>query len=341
MPESWRTRPMSRAERRLWRQIRARVGRTTPGMQRAIELSFDNIRDILTESEIIRLLDSTRSDAFITSLVDELEANRAFDPTRVRLLADVQAATNAFMLDLPGGGRVSGQSIAAFNLLNDRTREAVRQLDSRVMRSLIDELRETMREAARIGLERGEGSRTIARRVRRSIGLAPNQLGHIERFRAKLLTGDFKGAFSNRLRDKRFDRTLRRLISEGGRLSPDQVNKMTAAYTRKWLRHNSEVHARTAMNDAQRLGRHLATVGAIENGILPAGRMFSRWSSSGDSRVRQTHDDPPTGVHGQVVRFGTPFATGDVVPGASEWGCRCIKVDFIHPGNPVTEPPTL
>ena len=53
--------------------------------------------------------------------------------------------------------------------------------------------------------------------------------------------------------------------------------------------------------------------------------MFSRWSASNDGKVRPLHQQ----MDGYVVKFGDPFPTGDVIPGASEWGCRCIKVDFI------------
>ena len=53
---------MSDAERRLWRQLRARVGRLAPEMQTAIEHSFTIVRDSLSISEMARLAEGTRAD---------------------------------------------------------------------------------------------------------------------------------------------------------------------------------------------------------------------------------------------------------------------------------------
>lgn len=325
---------MSAGERRLWNQIRQRAGRLAPELQREIEKGFRTVRDNLSTAEMARLIDGARSEAFITGLFDDASINRAFDPARARLIASVGDATGGFIRELPGGGKVGGAVVSGFNVLDPRIREAVGKLDTRVMSSLRGEIRETVREAYRQGITAGHAPNKIARTIRDTVGLAPNQLEVVVNFRKALEAGDYSKAFRYRLRDKRFDRTLAKLKASGAAPTTAQVNRMTAAYHARRLTQNARVHATTAANDSQRLGRHLATQAGIDNGILPAELMRSRWSSSGDGKERPTHAE----ANGEVVRFGDPFSTGDVIPGASEWGCRCIKVDFVARPTSATVP---
>ncbi len=331
MPSNWQTRPMSAGERRLWRKLKTQAAQFSPAMQRAIERSFDAVRLSLSVSEMTALLETTRSDAFVTALLGDAELNKSFNPARARLIATTEAATNGFIRDLPGGFAAT----SGFNVLDPRVLEAIDKLDTRVMKFLRGDIRETARAVYRAGIEKGLGAETIARQVRSTIGLAPNQFQQIANFREALEAGDIKKAFRYTLRDKRFDRTLAKL-AQGTPPTPAQIDKMTAAYQRARMVSNAKIHARTAVNDSQRLGKHLATQAGIDSGALPpADQMRSRWSASGDDRVRPTH----VAAHGEVVRFGEPFSTGDVIPGASEWQCRCIKIDFVaRPKSGLTKP---
>ena len=59
---------MSAGERRLWHQIKQRAGALTPELQRAIEQSFNVVRDSLTAAEMAKLVAGARSEAFVTAL---------------------------------------------------------------------------------------------------------------------------------------------------------------------------------------------------------------------------------------------------------------------------------
>lgn len=322
---------MSAAERRLWRQIKTEAARLTPEMQRSIERSFELLRDSLSVGEMAKLAEGVRADAFVSALLEDAALDRAFNPARARLIASVQASAAGLIRTFPEGGAIA----AGFNVLDPRVAEAIRVLDTRVMQSLRQEVRETVRTAFATGIEAGLPPLTIARRVRDSIGLAPNQLEAVDNFRAALEDGDISKALRYSLRDRRFDGTIRG-IAKKGPLTTTQVNTMVSAYHRRRLAQNALTHSYTAVNDAQRLGKHLATIAGIDAGVLPADRMMSRWSSSRDGKVRPLHVE----MDGVEVPFGTPFPTGDVIPGASEWGCRCIKVDFISKGpRPAAPPP--
>jgi len=317
------------AERRLWRAIQRRVVALTPTMNKAILDAFANIVALMSETEMILAL--ANADTFAETVLTDARMRQAFIGVRAEIARQTREAALWFIPQLPQGGAVDGVLAVGFNILNPNVIEAIRKLDSRVMVSLRDDLREGFRATVRQGLTEGVGSRTIARRVRQSVGLAPNQLQAVTNFHDALAGGDFTKALGYELRDKRFDATLKRLRAADGSLTAKQINTMTSAYRRKFIAWNAKTVARTAVNDAQRLGKHLATQAAIDAGILDGSRMFSRWVNSGDSRVREEHQDAPIGAGNTVVRFGEPFETGEVIPGEDSWNCRCIKVDFEAP----------
>lgn len=321
---------MTSAERKLWLEVQRRVSAHTPRMNRAILEAFKTLAAQMTDAEILRALASP--DTFAETVMSDARFSRAFLGVRAEIHREVRESVLWFVPKLPGGGAVNGAVAVGFNILDPAVVEAIRKLDSRVMVTLRSDVREAVRIFVTQGIDSGRSSASIARQVRAVVGLAPNQLRAVENFRAALAGGDFSKALGYKLRDRRFDRTLRRLASADGSLSSDQVQKMTAAYRRKFIAWNANTNARTAVNDAQRLGKHLATQEAINAGILDGHRMRSRWVDSDDSRVRPLHEE----ADGEVVRFGQPFpTTGEVIPGESTFNCRCIKVDFLAPREAV------
>lgn len=311
-------------EHRLWLAIQRRVGERTPTMSKAMLDAFKLLTGSMTEAELVAAL--TNPDTFAETVISDARMRAAFAGVRTELHGEVRDATLWYRRFLPSGGIGVG-----FNVLDPRVIEAIRSLDSRVMRTLRDDMRDSVRVVVKEGIEAGLGPRTIARRVRNITGLAPNQLRAVNNFRAALEGGNFNKALGYKLRDKRFDRTLQRLLGTRGALTAEQVEKQVAAYRRKFLAWNAQTNARTAVNDAQRLGKHLATQAAIDAGLLDADRMRSRWVNSGDGRVREEHED----INGVVVRFGEPFPdTGtyndqEVIPGEHTFNCRCIKFDYM------------
>jgi hypothetical protein len=311
---------MTAAERELWLKIQRRAGRQTPAMNKAMLDAFDALKKLLTHRELMAAL--RNPDTFAERVLTDARMRQAMIGVRQEISRQVRGGVLAYVPELPGGGMVNGVVAVGFNVLDPRLIEAVRKLDSRVMVGLRDDMRETFREVVRQGIENGRGHQFIARRVRETVGLAPNQALAVENFRTALADGNLKKALGYRLRDRRFDSVLRR----GGALSAEQVERMASAYQRKFIAWNANTHARTAALDAQRLGKHLATQAAIDAGILDATKMVSQWIDSDDGRVRPEHEQ----ADGEVVRFGDPFpTTGEIIPGESTYNCRCIKRDYM------------
>lgn len=335
---------MTPADRALWEAVRKRVAVMSPDMVDAYLQTYRNLVAGWTEVQMAEALANPEMAA--EALVTEESFLRATQGLRAEVVKQVRGAAMFYgpRIGAPGA---SGTTLAVFDVLNPNVLEAVRTLQSRVMTGLQAEVRETVRAVTAASVEQGLPFATTGRRIREVVGLAPNQLEAVENFRRALEQGSevvdggtgFTRALNRKLRDKRFDRTLRRLRKSKGSLTPAQIDKMTERYATRFKAWNANVHARTATTDSQRLGKHLAMQQAIDMGYVNAALVWSRWVDSGDNRVRELH----VAANGEEVRFGDPFpTTGEVIPGESTYNCRCIKVDYIRDPSaipPVQPPP--
>ena len=113
-----------------------------------------------------------------------------------------------------------------------------------VIQENVRRITEQARQIAREMVVEGVGRRDVAKRIRDSIGLSHAQHGYVESMRRRLASGDpveMRAVLSGQsLRDKRFDRTIKKAIAAGQPLSPGQIEKMTEAYTRKLIRKRAQ-----------------------------------------------------------------------------------------------------
>lgn len=88
----------------------------------------------------------------------------------------------------------------------------------------------------------------------------------------------------------------------------------------RWLN-----NARTAVNSAENRGRQQSYERMDEDGI----DVFKEWIYTTDGRTRKSHEGPPFGVGGEIVKFDEDFSNGLEYPcdpdGDPEevYGCRC------------------
>ncbi len=303
---------MTAAEARLAALIEARRRRLQPEMMRAYLRAIEQLRQTLTLAEIVQAIESGAVDQLLTDakldgvlggVADQLHdgAKAGFD------LARLQTTVTAGL---------------RWNVLNPRVQQALRTLEAQILPDVKAAVRETIRAAVQAGVEAGKNPIAIARTIRDSVGLAPNQLRAVANFENALREGDFRKALGYELRDKRFDATLRRLAASDGTLSSAQIDKMVTAYRRKFEAFHAETVARTATLNAMRTGQHEAFGAAIDAGIIDPNRAQKTWVNTGDSRVRPAHENQPKGVGNETVPYTMPFSNGLQYP--SEWNCRCI-----------------
>lgn len=305
---------MTPSERILYARIQERAAQMQPEAARRLLAAYDLLRDALTEAELVRALEQGTLERLLDEVLSDVRRDAPFARLRAFIDHAVLDGASLWARDLPGP-----LSFAVFDVLNPRVIEAVRALDTRVIEGLREEVRATIRQAAEAGLEAGQHPRTVARGIRQTLGLAPNQEQAVRNFRRMLVEGDAE-ALTRALRDRRFDGTLRKALS-GKALTAEQVEHMAEAYRRRMLAFNAETHARTIALDAQRLAQRASWESAVANGIVDRGRVLRRWVTVGDDRVRPEH----VAMNGETIPFDALYSNGERIPGESTYNCRCVE----------------
>ena len=169
------------------------------------------------------------------------------------------------------------------------------------IQGLADTQRQAIKEILIRGAQRGDGPEDLARAIRSQIGLTPLQAQAVDNYRQELKAGS-AAALERQLRDKRFDRTVQRAISEKAPLTDRQIDKMVDAYHRKALALRAMTIARTEAVGAANNG-HIAAVSAILD-KFPGYTIAKTWMATDDDRTRHDHRE----LHGKtVIGLETPF----------------------------------
>jgi hypothetical protein len=254
-----------------------------------------------------------------------------------------QAARTAF-LDGAGTVTAAAPAFAARIALDGNAPRAVEWASNHVGR-LITEIIEDNRTAIRgiitQQLVEGVGPRQAAIAVRGQIGLTTQQTGFVANARAQLTNLD-AAYFTRTLRDRRFDGIVRKAIADGKALSAADVDRITARYSDRLLKHRSEVIARTESVTALRAGRREGIEQAVEQGAIAPQAIKRVWSTSADDRVREDHVAMDGAeVDGMETPWTLPDGSMMLYPGDTSLGadaaqtinCRCLEtyvVDFLR-----------
>lgn len=286
-------------------------------MAQAVLKSWQRLLEAYSEREIVRLIESGAVQAVVDLILQPSPV--ALSPVRDQIRRTVTEGVKFATRTLPT--QTASQLTISFDILNPDVIRAVRTLETKVMQGMTDSVRETVRQGIEAGLAKGEGSKSIARNLRDVLSLAPQQEQAVRNYEAMLRSGD-NGVLSRSLRDKRFDGTLKKLLSKG--LSEEQIQKMTAAYRKKMVAHNAETISRTAVADAMKLGQILSIQHAIDMGVYDPSRLKRQWIGVNDDREREEH----VAMNDQIVPWNEPYSTGQTFAGQGDWNCRCIDRFF-------------
>lgn len=172
--------------------------------------------------------------------------------------------------------------------------------------NLIQELSEVQRAAVRTaiaeGFETGQGTFATARAFRNAIGLHSQQVRWAASFERRLRTLDPK-ALGMDLRDRRFDRTIRRAIERGRALNEDKIARMVERYRARALMYRSEMIARTEAVRATSQVRHEAMLQMVKQTGIDPNRVERVWNATKDNRVRDHHASMDGQTRGVEERF--------------------------------------
>lgn len=326
-------------DREFWLRIQRKARRMEPELSASILAAFEQLRNSLPLTEMERLMGSASVQRLVSEALDDATLREAFKAIRPELQR-VFAESLAFAAkDVPGAG-------IEFNVLDPRILDAIRELDTKVMGTLTDGVRETVRQHIAAGLEAGKNPRTVARGVKDVIGLTPRHEAAVRNFRRQLETGDL-AAFDRQLRRGRLRTPSGRLVArpkhaggygfsestlgrlkerlKAGTLTQKQIDSAVATYRRRLLAWNAESVSRTATLDSMRRGQRVAWEDAIEKGVVDRARLFKRRSEVMDSRTRPEH----AAIDGEVRHIDEPYSNGEMVAGEHTFNCRGTDRYFV------------
>lgn len=229
----------------------------------------------------------------------------------------------------------------SFDQTNTRAVTAIQENRLRLIREFTGEQRNVIRQAMIRGIERGLNPRDQARLFRDSVGLTSRQESAVARYRALLESAGTEAdrsleALDRKLRDRRFDGTVRRARREGRPLTADQVARMTGRYRDRYVRYRSEVIGRTEALRSAHQGSEEMYRQAFESGELDPSEVTRTWVTARDERVRESHrdlngqqrgpDEPFDAQDGQLQYPGDPSA-----PASETVQCRCVLTTRLEP----------
>lgn len=277
---------MNPSEKTLWAKAQRRAAGLSPDISSAIMRAFKVIIESLTGAELIRAIQS----GYAEKILDDAVLQRAFMPLRERIRQGVNTSVVQFAKDLPKSKSIN----FAFDTLNPDVLVAVKKLETTVITSLSDDIREVVRQRVAEGLTKGESPAAVARDLRSVIGLSPKQVEQSANLRAQLVEKEV----------------------EAGR-----IERMVATYERRRIAQNAETISRTTALDAMKLGQKLSMDHAVAIGVYDSDQLTKTWVGVLDDRERDSHVE----MEGETVPYDEPYSNGQMVPGDDEYNCRCIS----------------
>lgn len=294
---------------RLWQALLRRVGDLSPDLTAALLQAFQNLRDSFSDSEFATLLKTGSAETIVSAIFDQATTDAALAPMQDELRDGIISAVRAFQREVP---KTAGGLAIRFDYLNPRVVDAIRGLETRVITSLSDDMRAVAKAVVEKDLTAGLGSKAIAADLRNVIGLGPSQLEQVDNFRDALQGLNGRSIADYTLRDKRFSLPT----------TPAQLDKQVTAYRNARIAQNANTIARTAALDAMKLSQYMAWQDAIAQGFVDASQVTKRWSGVLDDRERPAH----VAMEGETVGINERFSNGQMIPGDTDYNCRCIAV---------------
>jgi hypothetical protein len=250
----------------------------------------------------------------VSSLRSEFEVDRLVDLVRYGRVHEFEAAIARHAATL-GNTVVAGYLMSAetaarlvqvsFDGVNARAVIEMQAMRYRVIREMTNQQIQVIRQVLERGVVEGLNPIDVARGLRGSIGLTARQEAWVDNYRRLLEQGELD-ALSRRLRDRRSDRRVRRVIRGGESLTPAEVERMVDRYRERAITYRARNIARTEALAAAHAGSNQMWEQAVALGDVDPGLLVRTWVTSGLPNRRDHH----VSMHGQRRPFGVPFVSG-------------------------------
>jgi len=310
-------------------RVKAAIDRVEPDLRRRFLQALAAVRTDKNLRHLAQLVEAGKYDEALAFVDGALTIFADHAITARIYVGQSEAAWLANSLD----------AAVSFDITNVRAVQMMTQARLRLVQGLEGEARTVVRQAMIDGLRAGLNPRQVAIGMRDSLGLTENLQRAVENYR-RLLTEDPREALSRTLRDRRFDRTVRRAASGDATLTPEQIDRMVARYRDRAIKYRAEMVARTESLRAVHEGADTLLEQAVGQGLLERRRLVSKWVTAGDHRVRDSH----WLMSGQLRMLGDAFISGNgyalrypgdpSAPASETIHCRCRKVTrVLAPGK--------
>jgi len=321
---------------------------------KAIADAFERaVADLRAGADLGRILTALQrgdlAEAIAAMNLDEAAMNRLVVEieTAFREAGDLAASEMPPLTD-QSGARV----IFRFNVRNPAAERWLREHSSRLVTDIMEDQRVAIRAALERGMARGDNPRTTAldivgrlnkvskQREGGIIGLTSQQEQFVSNARYELEQGGDANYFKRALRDKRYDRTIKKAMDAGEPISPETITAAIRSYKNRLLKYRADAIGRSESLTALRKAENDAYRQAVEDGKVDQDAIIKDWDSTGDRKVRNSH----VVLDGQTRRFMEPFVSptgarmqfpGDTslgAPASEIIQCRCrarYRIDFL------------
>ena len=181
----------------------------------------------------------------------------------------------------------------------------------------------------------GRVNRATGAREGGILGLTSQQAEWARNYAREIAGVPDAAALTRKLRDRRYDATIRRARRTGEPIPQETQERMVAAYRNRALRRRAETIALNEAHEATHTGAIEAWEQAIAKGVVEPSRVRRFWITAGDDLVRPTHAAVP-GMNKDGVGLREPYQTplGPAMhPGwRFEKGCRCReRIRLVEP----------
>lgn len=314
----------------------------------------------MSERDIRRLLALVERHLGVSwrEVTDWLREQNSIDAIEARLLAgdyagvvkEVESAAARFAAETHSQFVRAGQAgaewldsqpaladkLIRFDAVNPRAVTAARQNQLELVYGMSDEQRANV--SSILAERQSLNPRSVARNIRDSIGLNPQQEKALRSYRQALESGDFSNALGRELSSGHSDRTIRRVQGADGQLTERQVETAVARYRENLVTARAEAIARTESTKAVHQGLHESFSQAIERGDVEADQIVREWIAGPRTRyAREQHQE----MDGQQRKWNEPFEAPDgtrlMYPGSGPprhaVNCRCTTATTLNPAQ--------
>ena len=224
-----------------------------------------------------------------------------------------------------------------FDIRNKKVTDFLSTYAMGLIQQITDDQRQSIHAIVEDGAKTGASTDAMARQIRDNLGLTAAQGQMVENYRQELTDGAPE-ALDRQLRDKRFDSRVQRAV-DGDPLDAEDIDRMTAAYARRWEAYRSLTVARTESLRSAQLGAFASVVAALDDPEMAGMTIAKTWLATKDKRTREAHKacDGET-VIGPETEFSNgliiPHDDNPDVPAGEVVNCRCTcKFRFVRDPN--------